>query len=301
MILFLSVEEDKWFRMSQEQWQRHVKKFNNTSVYHTSSSDESCAATAVHDPPDKSVDCMNLDRSSVQDITIGRFGTTTLDLSVKLDDAVDKFKLPYTTVEGVWKKAAALVAETNAIVPAPGFDANDKMVKSKSGDAPHLVRAHEHKYKCDDRCPHFKSISLCSHVVAAAESNGDLIEFVNWFGFKHGSGPNLIRMATHDMPAGAGHKNGKAPKIRAKAKQLPSDDNHVPLIPNVTIQPSTVFQTNQPPIAITTMANDSASETLQPYNHHQSVYHTPAPVYNPCHSSVSFASNLYIHHTTFSH
>ena len=130
-LVFLSVEEDKWFRTSQEQWQRHVKKFNNTSVYQTSSSDESCAATAVHDPPDKSVDCVNLDRSSVQDITIGRFGTTTLDLSVKLDDAVDKFKLPYTTVEGVWKKAAALVAETNAIVPAPGFDANDKMVKSK--------------------------------------------------------------------------------------------------------------------------------------------------------------------------
>ena len=233
----------------------------------------------MHDPPDKSVDCMNLDRSSVQDITIGRFGTTTLDLSVKLDNAVDKFKLPHTTVEGVWKKAAAAAA--------------DKMVKSKSGDAPHLVRAHEHKYKCDDQFPHFKSISLCSHVVAAAESNGDLIEFVNWFGFKHGSGPNLMRMATHDMP---GHKNGKAPKIRAKPKQLPSDDNHVPLIPNVTIQPSTVFQTNQPPIAITTMANDSASETLQPYNHHQSVYHTSAPqVYNPCHSSVSFASNQSLH------
>ena len=158
-------------------------------MYQTSSSDESRVATAVHDPPDKSVDGVNLDQSSVQDITIGRFGTTTLDLSVKLSSAVDKIKLPYTMVEGVWKKAAALVAEVNAIVSVPGFDINDKMIKSKSGDAPHLVRALEHKYKCDDRCPHFKS---SSRVVAAAESNSDLIQFVNWFGSKHGSRLNLM-------------------------------------------------------------------------------------------------------------
>ena len=59
-------------------------------------------------------------------------------------------KLPYTTVEGAWKKAVALVAEVNATVPVPGFDINDKMIKSKSGDAPHLVRASEPKNKCDD-------------------------------------------------------------------------------------------------------------------------------------------------------
>jgi len=126
-----------------------------------------------------------------------------------------------------------------------GFGTNDKMVKSKSGDAPHLVRADEHKYKCDDRCPHFKSISLCSNVVAAAESNGDLSEFVNWFCSKHGSGPNLMRIATHDMPAGAGRKGGKVPKKKVKAKQLPSDDNRVPLLPSVTVKPSTVIISHQ--------------------------------------------------------
>jgi len=136
--------------------QRHIKKFNNTTVYQTSDSDESRVATVVRDPPDKSIDCENLDQSSVQgqssvqDITIGWFRTNTLDLSVQLSNAIDKIKLPYTTVEGVWKKAAALVAEANAIVPSPSLGANNKMVKSKSGDAPHLVRAHEHKYKCDD-------------------------------------------------------------------------------------------------------------------------------------------------------
>jgi len=89
-------------------------------------------------------------QSSSQDITIGQFGTTASDLSLKLSDAVDQIKLSSTTVEGVWKKAASLVVEVNAIVPAPGFDAKDKMVKSKSGAAPHSVRVSEYKYKCDD-------------------------------------------------------------------------------------------------------------------------------------------------------
>lgn len=81
-------------------------------------------------------------------------------------------KLPFTTVEGIWKKAASLVAEANAIVPAPGFDAKDKRI------SPHLVRVSGHRYRRDDHCPHFKSISMCSHLVAAAESNGDLLNFV---------------------------------------------------------------------------------------------------------------------------
>lgn len=44
-------------------------------------------------------------------------------------------KLPYTTIQGIWKKAVTLVTEANA----PGFSPQDRMVKSKSGFAPHLV------------------------------------------------------------------------------------------------------------------------------------------------------------------
>ena len=169
-------------------------------------------------------------QSSSQDITIGQFGTTASDLSLKLSDAVDQIKLSSTTVEGVWKKAASLVVEVNAIVPAPGFDAKDKMIKSKSGAAPHSVRVSEYKYKCDDHCPHFKSINLCSHIVAAAESNGDLGKFVKQFHTKPGGGPNLMQIASHDMPAGPGRKEGKARKKPKKSKQSPSDDNCVSLL-----------------------------------------------------------------------
>lgn len=77
-------------------------------------------------------------------------------LSVSLKDAI----LPYTTVEGIWKKASVLVKEANSVVPAPGFGPKDKMVKSKSGSSPHLVSVVGQHYKCDEKCPHYKSVSI---------------------------------------------------------------------------------------------------------------------------------------------
>ena len=80
-----------------------------------------------------------------QDITIGRFageqsaGGEVQTLSVCLKDAVASTHLPYTTVEGIWKKATLLVSEVNAVVPAPGLGPKEKMVKSKSGSTPHLI------------------------------------------------------------------------------------------------------------------------------------------------------------------
>ena len=60
-----------------------------------------------------------------------------------------------------------LVGEEKSIVPAPGFGPNDKMVKSKSGTTPHLVTVAKSdkkvQYKCDDKCPQYKSVYICSH------------------------------------------------------------------------------------------------------------------------------------------
>ena len=91
--------------------------------------------------------------SANHDITVGQLGTTSMCLSVLLDEAINKIKLPYTTIEGIWKKATSLTTETNAIVPAPGLDDKNRMVKSKSGSAPHLVKV---QYLCDNQCPQFK-------------------------------------------------------------------------------------------------------------------------------------------------
>jgi len=92
-----------------------------------------------------------------QDITIGRFAnekdaTKEQTLSVSLQDAVTITALPYTAIEGIWKKAASLVTEVNSILPAPGLGPKEKMVKSKSGSTPHLVSINGLKYECDDKC-----------------------------------------------------------------------------------------------------------------------------------------------------
>ena len=53
--------------------------------------------------------------------------------------AVAATQLPKETVEGIWKKAAMLVTELNAITFVPGFGNGERMVKSNSGSTPHLV------------------------------------------------------------------------------------------------------------------------------------------------------------------
>ena len=158
---FLAVPEEKWFQLSQDQRKRCIQKFNSCTVRSdinvpnsasdsTQSSNQSCSSSSPSQP--------------IQDITIGRFSLDKdkeSQLSVSLEDAISYTTLPYTTVEGIWTKAGVLVKEVNAIVPAPGFGPKDKMVKSKSGAAPHIVStADGSHYKCDEKCPHFKSITF---------------------------------------------------------------------------------------------------------------------------------------------
>ena len=72
------------------------------------------------------------------------------DIKLLSAGAVANVQLPYTTMKGTWKKAASLVAELNAIVPAPGLGPKEKMVKSKSGTTSHLISVNGVKYECDN-------------------------------------------------------------------------------------------------------------------------------------------------------
>lgn len=102
-------------------------------------------------------------------------------LSVSHEDALTVTRIPKVVAEGVWTKASMLITESNAITFAPGFGKRDRIVKSTSGPSPHLVIAtKEFQYKCDDKCPKYKSLSLCLHRVTAAESNGELHS--SWIG-----------------------------------------------------------------------------------------------------------------------
>ena len=77
------------------------------------------------------------------------------------------------------------------------------------------MRAMDHlEYKCDDKCPQFKSLlKICFHTVAAAQHNGELDGFMGVYRKKYRKHqPNLSELAVHDMPASAGHKGGKLSK-----------------------------------------------------------------------------------------
>ena len=173
------------------------------------------------------------------DILTGHFSLQdeSSSLSVTIDDAVSSTKLLYTAIAAIWKKACLLITEKNSVVPAPGYGPQDKMVKSKSGSLPHLVKVSKCRlgvqYQCDQNCPQFQSAHICSHSVAAAESNKELPHFLQYFSSTfQKSSLNLMELASSGMPAGAGRKGGRAPRKRGKPKLAPVDENRTPLNTN---------------------------------------------------------------------
>ena len=117
-------------------------------------------------------------------------------------------KLPKETIEGIWSKAELLLSTPQAMVKIPGGGPKDRFVLSASRSEPHQVKARRGSdYKCDDKCLHYKSVSICSHTVAVSQSNGDLYDLLQSFA-KSQAPPNLFQLAKHMMPPGAGKKGG---------------------------------------------------------------------------------------------
>ena len=100
-----------------------------------------------------------------ESIGVGNFTLNSDGISMPYEEAFANTKVPHATVEGIWNKAAMLIREENAIVVTPGCGPKDKMIKSKSGTAPHLVTTSDNfEYKCDDKCPQFKSLAKLQYV-----------------------------------------------------------------------------------------------------------------------------------------
>ena len=102
------------------------------------------------------------------------------------------------------------------------------MVQSYGGSAPHLAKvrgASQANYVCDEKCPQFKSLHICAHTVAAAETNGALVKFVGVFLKHDGQKPaNFTKLALHDMPSHPGKKRNERIRKRTPKKSLPTDD-----------------------------------------------------------------------------
>ena len=55
-----------------------------------------------------------------------------------------------------------------------------RLVKSHTFAQLHMVTVtsrNRNMYCCDEKCPMFKGYSICAHIIAAAEDNGDLKSF----------------------------------------------------------------------------------------------------------------------------
>lgn len=109
-----------------------------------------------------------------------------------------------------------LVKSEGNILNAPWLCEKARLVKSTSSPHPHIVTTHKTNtrlYCCDDKCAMYAGFSICSHVVAVAECNGDLKSFLD--AASATCAPNLSAIASQGLPRGAGRKGG-VPKRKRK-------------------------------------------------------------------------------------
>ena len=190
---FLHVAETKWFSMSSSQRESHLKRF---------------AATALCDVGDD------------KNICVGRDVSASFALSVQVDSFASDVRVPRSSLEGIWSKAAELLKTDGAIVTAPGVGVDAKYVLSYSGRKPHLVvPTKEGGFKCDSDCPNWKALGICSHCVAVGEMCNKLVQVVNSFK-KVKKAPNLTKFAEATMPKGRGRKGGSVPRKRKRSSAI---------------------------------------------------------------------------------
>ena len=186
----LQVDERVWFStMTKEARLNHVRKVQS-SKYEVSSNYVSLQFGS-------SSKC-----SSSED---GRSSTTKLTVSCDMLKDVD---ISLTTLQGIRKKSDSLLSNNHVMQVSWSDNGKDRLVKSSSSDIPHLVKVK--KNNCTyfyHKCPMYAGFSICSHVVASAEDNGNLLHYLTDFLSNHNV-PNLTAIATRGLPVGAGRKGG---------------------------------------------------------------------------------------------
>ena len=130
-------------------------------------------------------------------------------LSVSVNSFCSQVVVQEHILDAIWRKAAELLKEDGSIVEAPG--GTGFLVKSNSHPRPHHVTLKKSgQYCCDNECPNWQSLCICSHSVAAAEKEGDLEPFVEWYK-QSKKLPNLTKLVTAKMPKDRGCKGGATP------------------------------------------------------------------------------------------
>lgn len=191
----LEIDSSKWFMMSCEQRQRHLKKVVTLQCTQFESSTPSSSGGHSH-------------RSmSIQPEKSG-IGTISSEL-----------------LRRTWIKAEKLLNSSGSICPAPGME-DGVCVASETGSKPHIVSiSKKGSLVCDEACLAWKSQRLCSHVLAVAEEKGCLNEFLISHRRAKIQG-NYTAVCMHNQSKNVGKKPGY-PKRKAKPGEKPDIDTYV--------------------------------------------------------------------------
>ena len=135
-------------------------------------------------------------------------------------------RVPFSVLNAMFNKAGLLISRgQQAIVAAPGANANpQRLVENESAPAsPHIVTSKSSKrgglyYECSANCISFAGYGLCPHVLAVAELDKKLVDFVTWFRKLKQSPANVTALAEMDLPSSRGTKRSKATQIRKGGK-----------------------------------------------------------------------------------
>ena len=190
--------------------------------------DTPCSSTAVDEE-------MQQHSISIQEPMANDIVTLRTDLSISAEDS-GITTIPLVTLNVIWAKAIELLSTSNAINSAPGSQIKACMVLSYSQVALHLIQVKsDGQYLCDSNCQQWVSSQLCSHTLAAAEHNGDVLSFLQWY-TRYAESPNISTLAMTNLPRGRGRKGGKPKRQRNR--------NYNPPIDNITVRPG--LQTANP-------------------------------------------------------
>jgi len=107
---YLEVPEAKWFSLTQDQRQAHLKKFAQVCV-----GEDSNEQVSSH--------------SSAEDVP----------LSVDVNDAASNSTVPLSIYQGIWSKASNLIRMEAAMASSPGYAAEAWTVRSATSNGFHIV------------------------------------------------------------------------------------------------------------------------------------------------------------------
>ena len=198
------MDSSQWFKLDENARTDHLHRLRSTAKKLESKRDDKTGAAVPPSLPEKS------------SCTEGE-ALTSIDwpLYAKLPKCT---AVPESTLNGILRRAEELVATTNTITTAP-VDGTARMVKSKSNPSrPHLVQVFQDgKVTCDENCPMWTSLKICSHCVAVVHCLNVTGELVNWFTI-NSKQPNLTKITTGHIGRNIGKKPSQNRYSQRKTK-----------------------------------------------------------------------------------